>query len=147
MDRVPDLLPLYLDHLRARVKAGGHRVVRQVDDDPAVLPAAVRSLCAAQPLECLRLIVRALREPLAAPLIRAIGDQLLEDLLNESSGTIGSEVVDELRTNKRFRQAFACGEHTSVDPAVVAEWVSVLGELGTTKKAERKSLWENGAGG
>ena len=73
-------------------------------------------------------------------MIVAIGDELLENLLNEYSDRIATEVPHHLRTNKRFRQAFAFGNYSSVDPALISDWVAIFQQLGTTKDAERKSL-------
>jgi hypothetical protein len=131
-----DLLPSYLEHLRERIRSGGVR--------SAALPPDLARLCAEQPHECLDLIVRALQEPVAPEQVRAIGDQLLEDLLNGSSAALASEVPPLLRTNRRFRQAFALGDYASVDPALFSEWIDVFQELGTSKKAERRRLAERG---
>jgi hypothetical protein len=133
----PDLLPEYLEHLRARCKPR-----RDDAKELKVLPAAIAELASHQPDKCLELIVRALGEPLVPESVRAIGDDLLDNLLNERSAAVGDEVLHQLRTNKRFRQAFASGRHSSVDPAVIDEWVRLFQDLGTTKDAERKSLWK-----
>ena len=134
-----DLLPIYLEHVDARLR------LRRAKPSPevrklAVLPDSVARLCSEEPRQCLDLIVRALAETDAPDAIEAIGDQLLEYLLNESSGRIAPELAELLRENKKFRQAFACAKHSSVDPALISDWVNILQSLGTTKDAERKSL-------
>jgi hypothetical protein len=127
-----DLLAEYLDHVQGRVRSGGGR---------AAVPADVTALGLAQPHECLALVVDALAEPVTPEHVRVVGDGLLEELLNESSDAVAEEVSAQLRQNKRFRQAFAFGDYTSVDPAVLGEWIDVLESLGTSKKAERRRLW------
>lgn len=129
-----DRLAGYLGHLKARVRA------RQNKSRPR-LPADLATFCTSQPQECLELILQALQAATAPELVQAIGNELLENLLNERSGVLHAEVAQHLRTNRRFRQAFACGNYSSVDPLLISEWVKILEELGTTKHAERKSLW------
>ncbi len=119
------LLSAYLEHLKAR----------------QALPTEVADLCSQKPRECLELILQALQEPIGSQLVAAIGKELLENLLNEHSAVLADEVSEHLRTNERFRQAFACGVYASVDPAIIADWVKLFQDLGTTKTAERKSLW------
>lgn len=142
MPRRADALTEYLEHLKARDRARqGTSTPQDEEKDLAVLPGDLAALCTAKPSECLELIIRALQEPIGPDLVAAIGDELLENLLNESSAVVSGEVIGHLRTNKRFRQAFSCGNHSSVDPAIISDWVRVFQELGTTKAAERKSLW------
>jgi hypothetical protein len=131
-----DLLASFLDHLHARIRAGGGR---------AALPAPLDALAREQPAVGLALVVDALREAETPEVVRVIGDGLLETLLNESSNAIATDVAAHLRKNKRFRQAFAFGEHTSVDPALLGDWNDVLQSLGTSKKAERRGLWSKRA--
>jgi hypothetical protein len=127
-----ELLAEYLDHVRARVTSGGGR---------AAVPARIAALCREQPHECLALILEALEEPVTPEHVRVVGDGLVEELLSESSDAVAAEVSTHLQKNKRFRQAFAFGDYTSVDPAVLGEWVDVLESLGTSKKKERTRLW------
>lgn len=138
-----DLLPLYLAHLNARVRSKQGRWQSPDEKEIALtnLPPALSALCADDPEACLALIVRALEEPLSAEAIREVGDGLLENLLNEHSGTIADRLLPLLRTNQRFRQAFSFGNYASVDPAVVADWARLFQNLGTTRAAERKSVW------
>ena len=132
----------YLEHLHARDRARrGKATPQDEEDDLAVLPADVVKLCTQRPDQCLNLILQTLEEPIGPELVAAIGDELLENLLNEHSAVLVEKVIENLRTNKRFRQAFAHGDYASVDPAIISDWVRVFQELGTTKKAERKSLW------
>lgn len=127
-----DRLPLreYLEHLDARIRARS-----------TPLPESVTQLSAANPAECLALIVQALGEVNSANLIQAIGDGLLEDLLNEHAAALADQIAALLRTNQRFRFAFASGTYASVDPDLINEWVEVLQEIGTSKQRERKRLW------
>jgi len=142
MTESADLLPAYLEHLHARVRARQGRANKaDKDSDLATLPTSIATLRVREPKACLALIVRALAEPLAPEAIAALGDGLLEDLLNESAGKIADEVSVELKKNKKFRQAFGFGKHASVDPAVIEDWVAVFTRLGTTKERERKSTW------
>ena len=137
-----DPLAEYLEHLHARVRSEqGKPTARDEEEDLAILPTTLAEFCTREPRKCLDLLVRALAEPVAPELVRAIGDELLENLLNENAAKIADEVSDALRKNKRFRQAFAFGEYASVDPAVISDWVRVFQDLGTTKEAERKSVW------
>lgn len=132
----------YLKHLHARVRSQlGRPTARDEEEDLAILPPTLAEFCTREPRKCLDLLVRALAEPVAPEVVRAIGDNLLENLLNENSAKIADEVSAALRNNKRFRQAFAFGDYASVDPAVISDWVRVFQDLGTTKEAERKSLW------
>jgi hypothetical protein len=131
-------LDRYLKHLEARIRERQHKSTEQdEEEDLAVLPRDLASLCTSEPRECLEFVMQALQQTTAPELVRAVGDGLLEDLLNENSAAIHEEVLDHLRTNRRFRQAFACGTYASV----IADWVTLFQELGTTKRAERKSLW------
>jgi hypothetical protein len=109
-----------------------------------VLPETISRLCTAQPGECLTLIVEALEEVSSPNLVQAIGDGLLENLLNEHSDALSEQVANLLRGNPRFRFAFACGAHASVDPSLINEWAAIFQQLGTSKQRERKRLW--GAG-
>jgi hypothetical protein len=138
----PDNLSRYVEHIEARLRADqGHRTPRDMEEDLAVLPTELAAFCTTQPKECLEMVIRALQQATVPEFIRAVGDELLENLLNENSAVIHMEVVNQLRTNRRFRQAFACANYPSVDPFVIAEWIEIFQELGTTKTAERKSLW------
>lgn len=142
MPQQVDLLAEYLEHLHARVRsAQGQSTARDEEEDLAILPTTLAELCTREPGKCLDLVVRALAEPVAPAMIRAIGDELLENVLNENAAMIADEVSAALRKNKRFRQAFAFGNYASVDPAIISEWVRVFQDLGTTKDAERKSVW------
>ena len=141
MPETRDLLPRYVEHLRARVRSeqGRHSPALA---GPLTLPRDIEELTRRDPHACLQLVVDALGEATEPEVVRAIGNELLENLLNDSSSAVAGEVSQALRTNKRFRQAFGFGKYASVDPAVVEEWVSVLQDLGTTKEAERKSTWK-----
>ena len=134
-----DLLPTYLEHLDARLRL---RRAKPTDEVKrlAVLPESVAGLTSSDPHRCLHLILRALDETAEPERIEAVGDQLLEHLLNESSGRIAAEIAEELRENKKFRQALACANYSSVDPALISDWVNIFQSLGTTKEAERKGL-------
>lgn len=123
------LLPDYLEHLRARLRARER------------LPESIARLCSQQPAACLGLITEALEQVRSPNLIQAIGDGLLQNLLNESSEALRTEVADLLRTNERFRFAFASGTFSSVDTQLIDEWLEVFQRLGTSKQAERKRLW------
>lgn len=123
------LLPEYLEHLRARLRAR----------EP--LPASLARFCSQQPASCLTLITDALEQVRSPNLIQAIGDGLLQDLLNQRSEALRAEVAGLLRTNERFRFAFASGTFSSVDTQLIDEWLQVFQELGTSKQAERKRLW------
>lgn len=129
MTEPSSLLPEYLAHLRARLRAR----------EP--LPASVALFCREQPAECLALITQALQEVRSPNLIQAVGDGLLQNLLNESSETLRAEVAGLLRRNERFRFAFASGTFSSVDTQLIDEWLEVFQALGTSKQAERKRLW------
>jgi hypothetical protein len=132
-----DRLSRYLEHLHARVRASGNPELKE----SANLPPEISTFCGSHPRECLQLIIGALEQVESPHLVHAIGDGLLEDLLNANAGGLQPELTEQLTTNRKFRQAFACGTHASVDPAITAEWVNTLRDIGTTKKAERKSLW------
>ena len=127
------LVEEYVQHLDARIRASGKAT-------SVVLPAQVSDLCTNDPKSCLDLILRTLERDLHREAVRAVGDELLENLLNENSAAIADEVANELKNNKRFRQAFAFGNHASVDPTLTEEWAAIFQRLGTTKAAERKSL-------
>jgi hypothetical protein len=120
----------YLDHLDARIRARS-----------TPLPESAAQLCAAAPAECLAMIVAALAAVHSANLVQAIGDGLLENLLNEHAATLADRVAVLLRTNQRFRFAFASATLASVDPDLLNEWFEVLQEIGTSKQRERKRLW------
>ena len=142
MSEPVDPLAQYLEHLQARARARLNRpTAADKEGDLATLPASIASLCSREPRACLDLIVRALAEPLAPEAVAAVGDGLLEDLLNESAGKIADQVSVELRKSRKFRQAFGFGKHASVDPAVIEDWVAIFEALGTTKEKERKSTW------
>ena len=135
-------LPAYIEHLHARIRARSNTPTpRDHQENLAVLPDRVSELCKTDPRECLALIVSALEEVTSAHLVQAIGDGLLEDLLNQNAAAIHDEIARLLRSNQRFRFAFASGTHSSVDPSLINEWVELLRDLGTTKQAERKRLW------
>jgi hypothetical protein len=126
------LLASYIEHLEARTRAQrGTRVP---------IPNAISHHCSEQPRECLDLVLTALERAETSRTVEAIGDGLLESLLNEHADRISQDVADHLRTNGRFRQAFASGTHSSVDPTIMEDWLAVFQDLGTTKAAERKSL-------
>src|SRR6187431_121706 len=117
-----DRLAAYLEHLEARVR-----------EPKRALPGDLSAFCSSNPKDCLALILTALERVTTPQAIIAIGDELLENLLNESSGRLDGEVSQQLRANKKFRQAFAFGNYASVDPAIVADWVQIFQDLGTTK--------------
>lgn len=127
----PVCLAQYLGHLTARLRAQSRKL-------QAPLPQCVSEM---KPHDALAVAVEALEKVNSPNLIQAVGDGLVQDLLNEHASLLGAEVADLLRTNQRFRFAFACGSHASVDPAIINEWVEILRDLGTTKQAERKRLW------
>ena len=136
------LLALYLEHLHARMRAqSGKPTARDKELGSAHLPESITGHCQEKPGECLALVTAALREVDSANLIQAIGDGLLENLLNESSSDVRTETATLLRENERFRFAFASGKFASVDPLLLDEWLAVFQELGTTKQRERKRLW------
>lgn len=141
MTDISDPLAGYLTHLQARIRAQG----RPGLDAEELLPETLSLMASREPAACLDLIVRALDEPVAAELVVAIGNGLLEDLLNENAAAIADGVAKELRRNKRFRQAFSFGNHASVDPSVIEEWVAIFRDLGTTKAKERKSTFRRNA--
>ncbi len=126
----PELLRQYIEHLEARVRS-----------QSTPLPDSVNDLCKSDPKACLALVVDALSEVKSPNLVHAIGDEVLENLLNEHAGGLEPEIASLLRNDQRFRYAFASGRHASVDPALIADWVRILQDLGTTKQAERKRLW------
>lgn len=143
MREAQDHLARYLEHLQARLRAReGRATAADKEGNLAILHPDISALCSRAPSQCLDLILRALAEPVAPQVVAAIGDGLLDDLLNESAGRIADQVSAELCRNKKFRQAFGFGKHASVDPAVIEDWVSVLQSLGTTKEKERKSTWK-----
>lgn len=136
------LLREYLEHLHARIRARSNTpTAKDEEEGRARLPETVLRLCAASPPECLALIVQALREVSSPHLVQAIGDELLENLLNEHAPALDAQIAVLLRTDQRFRFAFASGKHASVDPSLVNDWVEILQDLGTTKQRERKRLW------
>jgi hypothetical protein len=142
MSETADRLSDYLEHLQARVRVRqGRATAADREGNLADLPESIAALCSRQPDQCLALIVRVLAEALPPEEVAAIGEGLLEDLLNEHAATIADKVAAELRTNQRFRQAFGFGHHSSVDPALIEEWVRIFQRLGTTKERERKSTW------
>lgn len=131
----------YAEHLKAKVRARENPAARESIGDLAVLPDDIAQLCSSNPAACLELILATLKVIDSPHLIHAIGDGLLEDLLNERADAIHDEIVRALKKDERFRQAFACSKLGSVDPGQMAEWVDVLRDLGTTKHAERKRLF------
>ena len=136
------LLPKYVEHLKARIRARSNTpTATDKEQGLATLPESVSQLCANDPQECLALIVAALREASSPHLVQAIGDGLLDTLLNSHADRLGDQVAALLRSDERFRFAYASSSHASVDPAVISEWVEVLKSLGTTKQAQRKRLW------
>ena len=138
------LLGLYLRHLAERVKSVGQnlRGRPEEEDDLLILPFEILEQCSASPLACLQLICDALAATSSPEVTAAIGDDLLESLLNGKASVLRREVAMQLQTNKKFRQAFANGEYSAVHPEIVAEWVAIFRELGTTKEIERRSLWQ-----
>jgi len=144
MSETPDqLLDLYLHHLDVQTQST-REVLSEDDEEILVLPDEVAAFCAQEPRACLELILRALQAAKSPEVVAAIGRGLLENLLN-ATAEIRLQVVTELMNNKKFRQAFAFGEYPSVHPEIVAEWVAIFQGLGTTKAAERKSLWQGAA--
>lgn len=142
MTVAPSLLAEYLEHLQARLRHQSNTPTpRDEESDLATLPDSVSDLCSTQPHDCLELILAALRETTSPHIVQAIGDGLLENLLNEHSQEIHDQTVALLQTDQQFRFAFACGNFASVDPSLVDEWLTTLRDLGTTKQAERKKLW------
>jgi hypothetical protein len=136
------LLGDYLEHLDARIRARSNTpTAKDEEEGLARLPQTVEHLCAANPPECLALIVQALREVQSPHLVQAIGEELLDNLLNEHAAALDTRIAVLLRTDQQFRFAFASGKHSSVDPALADEWVQILQDLGTTKQRERKRLW------
>ena len=127
-----DPLPAYLQHLQARIRARGRAAAG------GGVHESLARLCSREPEACFDLIVRALDEALGAEFVVAIGNGLLEDLLNENAAQLADRVSLELRRNERFRQAFSFGRHASVDTAIIEGWVSVFRNLGTTRAKERK---------
>jgi hypothetical protein len=124
-------LTQYLSHLAARLRAHSRK-----GQEP--LPDCVNEISDS---ERLALVVDALQHVKSPNLVHAVGDGLLEHMLNDRGAALSEEITTLLRTNQRFRFAFSCGTHASVDPSLIDEWLEVLRELGTTKQAERKRLW------
>ena len=142
MTFAPSLLAEYAEHLHARIRRQSNTPTpRDEEEGLATLPDSVSALCTTQPHDCLELIVAALREATSPHIVQAIGDGLLENLLNEHSQEVHDETIALLRTEERFRFAFACGNFASVDPSLVDEWLTTLRDLGTTKQKERKKMW------
>ena len=136
------LLAEYLEHLHARIRVRSNTpTVRDAEEGLATLPDSVDQVCRTEPEACLDLVVAALREAGSPHVVQAIGDELLENLLNEHSERVRERVTTLLRSEQRFRFAFACAKYASVDPSVVNDWITMFQELGTTKQAERKKLW------
>jgi len=136
-----DPLRQYREHLEAWLRARrGRSTPDDLDEDRFILSDEIAAFRRTHPHECLNLVLHVLRDSPTSELIEAVGDELLEDLLNENSAVVHSEVLHQLRNNRSFRQAFACGTYSSVDPAIISEWVNVFRDLGTTKSDERKSL-------
>ena len=141
MNSNDDRVAQYVEHLDARLRARrGRSTPEDLTEGRLVFPDEISAFCRFQPGECLALVVRVLEERESPEWIEAVGNELLEQLLNENAAAVQDEVLEQLRINRRFRQAFACGTFASVDPAVIDEWVLVFRDLGTTKAAERKSL-------
>ena len=124
-------LSQYLEHLITRLRAQSRK-------GEAPLPECVAEM---NPEAALALAVEALQKVNSPNLVQAVGDGLLQNLINEHAAALSGEIAALLRTNQRFRFAFACGTHASVDPSLINEWVELLRDLGTTKQAERKRLW------
>jgi hypothetical protein len=137
------LLDLYFRHLDVQTRST-QKVLSEDDEEILVLPDEVATFCKHEPTAGLELILRALEAAKSPEVVAAIGRGLLENLLNATT-EIRFEVATELMNNKKFRQAFAHGEYASVHPEIVAEWVAIFQGLGTTKEAERKSLWQGAA--
>jgi len=137
------LLELYLRHLAHRVKSAGKNLRTYSDEehDLLIIPDEVSAFCSSGPEACLQVVCDALAATSSPQIIAAIGDGLLEDLLNGKATLLRREVAHQLRTSKKFRQAFANGEYSSVPPEIVVEWVAIFQQLGTSKEAERRSLW------
>lgn len=143
MKEAADHLPEYLEHLHARLRLRqSPSTASDRERSMAPLPAHLAALPSRDPAACLDLIVRALDEPIAPEVVAAIGDGLLDDLLNEKAGILADQVSELLRQRKKFRQAFGFVHYASVDPAVIEDWVAILQRLGTTKERERKSTWK-----
>ena len=144
MAETPDqLLDLYLRHLDVQNRST-QEALSEDDEEIRVLPEEVASFCKHEPRAGLKLILRALEASKSPEVVAAVGRGLLENLLN-TTPEIRFEVATELMNNKKFRQAFACGEYPSVHPEIVAEWVAIFQDLGTTKDVERRSLWRGAA--
>jgi hypothetical protein len=142
----PALLSRYLEHLHARIRERASTpTARDQEERLAILPPDIDRLCSDKPEECLSLISAALGDVDSPHLIQAIGDGLLDNLLNESAAALRDEIATLLRTSQRFRFAFASGKHASVDPGDLNDWTEILRDLGTTKQAERKRLWRRDA--
>ncbi len=138
MAETPDqLLDLYLRHLDVQTRSTQEVLS---EEEILVLPDEVATFCKHEPTAGFELILRAVEAAKSSEVVAAIGRGLLENLLN-TTAEIRFEVATELMTNKKFRQAFAHGEYPSVHPEIVAEWVAIFQGLGTTKEAERRSLW------
>ena len=145
MTVAPSVVAEYLEHLQARIRAQSNTpTARDQEEGLAVLPSSLSDLCRTHPHDCLETITAALQQATSPHIVQAIGDGLLENLLNEHSETLHDQIETLLRHDQHFRFAFACGTYASVDPSVVDEWVTILQELGTTKQAERKKLWSVG---
>jgi hypothetical protein len=115
------------------------------DEDLLVLPDEVKAFCDREPDAGLELILQAPEAAESPQTVAAIGAGFLEYLLNTNPVDVRLEVATHLMNSKKFRQAFAYGEYPSVHPEIVAEWVAIFQGLGTSKEAERKSLWRGAA--
>ena len=124
-------LSQYLEHLTARLRAQARKA-------EVPLPHCVMEM---NPQAALTLAVEALEKVNSPNLVQAVGDGLLQNLINDHAAALSAEIAAFLQANQRFRFAFACGTYASVDPSIINEWVELLRDLGTTKQAERKRLW------
>src|SRR3982074_2110932 len=87
--RESDLLHLYLEHLRARLRARQQKPKPQdEDEDLELLPSDLSRFCSSNPRACLDLILLALEQVHVPELVGEVGDELLENLLNENSQVV-----------------------------------------------------------
>jgi hypothetical protein len=131
-DPLAEVLARYLKHLEARVRSAAGRTT--TPDEEENLPEEFSALCKQDPRSCLALIVRALQDASSA-FVAAIGSELLAKLLNENAAAIRAEVGHQLRTSGKFRQAFANGLYSSIDPDVIAEWLEIFKEIRSAKES------------
>jgi hypothetical protein len=135
-DPLAEVLARYLKHLEARVRAvAGRTTTPDQEEDLAKLPEEFSALCKQDPRSCLALIVRALEDASSA-FVAVIGSELLAKLLNENATAIRAEVGHQLRTSGMFRQAFANGLYSSIDPDVIAEWLEIFKEIRSARESK-----------